>query len=150
GAVLGPLDAGGYFALLVALAAFTSRSHAPRGNQETRRTTMSPETLTLLDLPASPAVRWGPANVIWDLTTLPGAERVYHRLSEMEPALPSVLRRLHHEVPIARTCASFAAEPYSRPFEHRRCFYFSLDSGGTLSFKGTEPLAEDFAEEVQH
>jgi hypothetical protein len=95
-------------------------------------------------------VRLEPAKVAWDLTTSPGGAAVIQRLSENEPDMPTALRRLHREVPIARTCASFVAEPYSRPFEHRRCFYYSFDSGGTLAFKGTEPLADDFAEEVRH
>jgi hypothetical protein len=95
-------------------------------------------------------VRFEPSKVVWDLTASPGGEAVSHRLIAKEPAVPAALRRLQKEVPIARTCASFGAEPYSRPFEHRRCFYFSFDSGGTLGFKGTEPLADDFAEEVRH
>ena len=105
---------------------------------------------TSVALPPSRAVRFEPAQVVWDLTASPGGEAVYHRLIENEPDIPAALRRLHKDVPIARTCASFVAEPYSRPFEHRRCFYFSFDSGGTLGFKGTEPLADDFAEEVRH
>ena len=105
---------------------------------------------TSVALPPSRAVRFEPAQVVWDLTASPGGEAVNHRLIENEPDIPAALRRLHKDVPIARTCASFVAEPYSRPFEHRRCFYFSFDSGGTLGFKGTEPLADDFAEEVRH
>jgi hypothetical protein len=93
-------------------------------------------------------VRFEPSKVVWDLTMSPGGEAVYQRLIDNEPAIPSALRRLQKDVPIARTCASFVTEPYCRPFEHRRCFYFSFDSGGTLGFKGTEPLADDFAEEV--
>jgi hypothetical protein len=111
---------------------------------------MNDITLTPPVLPPSTAVRFQPAKVVWDLTTFPGGEAVIHRLSDNEPALASALRRLQQDVPIARTCASFVAEPYCRPFEHRRCFYFSFDSGGTLGFKGTEPLADDFAEEVRH
>jgi hypothetical protein len=111
---------------------------------------MNEATLTPPGLPASRAVRFEPSKVVWDLITSPGGEAVYHRLTENEPAVAPALRRLHKEVPIARTCASFAAEPYCRPFEHRRCYYCSFDSGATLGFKGTEPLAEDFAQEVRH
>jgi hypothetical protein len=75
---------------------------------------------------------------------------VYDRLLENEPAIAAAMEGLREEVPIARTCLSFAEEPYNRPFEHRRCFYYSFDSGGTLAFKGTEPLADDFAQEVRH
>jgi hypothetical protein len=103
-----------------------------------------------LVLPPSRAVRFEPANVVWDLTTFPGGETVHQRLIENEPAISSAVRRLQREILIARTCASFVAEPYCRPFEHRRCYYFSFPSGGTLGFKGTEPLADDFAEEVRH
>jgi hypothetical protein len=105
---------------------------------------------TALALPPSRAVRFEPANVMWDLTTFPGGEAVHRRLIENEPAFSAALCRLQKQVPIARICASFVAEPYSRPFEHRRCYYFSFASGGTLGFKGTEPLADDFAEEVRH
>ena len=101
-------------------------------------------------LPLCKAVRFETANVVWDLTKLSAGEAVYRRLLENEPAIASAIRRLRKEVPNAVTCTSFAAEPYSRPFEHRRCFYFSFDSGGTLGFKGTEPLADDFEEEVRH
>jgi hypothetical protein len=111
---------------------------------------MSSDTLTPLALPPSRAVRFEPSKVVWDLATFPGGEAVVRRLAENEPTVSSALRRLRQEVPIARTCASFAAEPYCRPFEHRRCFYFSLDSGAALGFKGTEPRAEDFAQEVGH
>jgi hypothetical protein len=111
---------------------------------------MSAETLHKLPLPASQAVRFEPSHTVWDLTTFPGGGAVYDHLIEHEPAVSAALRQLREEVPIARTCASFVAEPYSRPFEHRRCYYFSLASGGTLGFKGTEPLADDFAEEVRH
>jgi hypothetical protein len=103
-----------------------------------------------LALPPSRAVRFEPSKVAWDLMAFPAGEAVHRRLIQNEPAIPSALRRLQKDAPIARTCASFVAEPYSRPFEHRRCFYFSFDSGGTLGFKGTEPLADDFAEEVRH
>jgi hypothetical protein len=95
-------------------------------------------------------VRLEPADVVWDLTAPPGGEAVYQRLVDNEPNLPPTLRRLQRDIPVARTCASFVAEPYSRPFEHRRCFYISFDSGATLGFKGTEPLADDFADEVRH
>jgi hypothetical protein len=73
-------------------------------------------------------VRLEPANVAWDLSASPGSEAVMQRLIDNEPDMPAALRRLHKDVPIARTCASFVAEPYSRPFEHRRCFYYSFDS----------------------
>src|SRR5262249_38162269 len=96
------------------------------------------------------AVRFEPSQFIWDLTASPGGSPVYDRLLENEPAVAAAMEGLREEVPIARTCASFAEEPYHRPFEHRRCFYYSFDSGGTLAFKGTEPLADDFAEEVRH
>jgi hypothetical protein len=105
---------------------------------------------TFKDLPPSKSVHFEPSSIVWDLATFPGGEAAYHRLIEREPAVSSALRQLREEVPIARTCASFVAEPYCRPFEHRRCYYFSFASGGTLGFKGTEPLAEDFAEEVRH
>jgi hypothetical protein len=109
-----------------------------------------PMNATALRLPASTAVRTAPTHVVWDLTTFASGNRVYDRLLENEPAIAAVMEGLREEVPIARTCASFAEEPYSRPFEHRRCFYYSFDSGGTLAFKGTEPLADDFADEVRH
>jgi hypothetical protein len=108
---------------------------------------MKTKTVTL---PPSRAVRLESSKVAWDLTTSPGGEAVYRRLTKNEPGIAATLRHLHRDVPIARTCASFVAEPYSRPFEHRRCFYYSFDSGGTLAFKGTEPLADDFADEVRH
>jgi hypothetical protein len=96
------------------------------------------------------AVHFEPSSIVWDLTTFPGGDAAYHRLIEHEPAVSLALRHLREEIPIAQTCASFVAEPYSRPFEHRRCYYFSFASGGTFGFKGTEPLAEDCAEEVRH
>lgn len=96
------------------------------------------------------AVRFEPSQIAWDLTIFPGGRAVYDRLLENEPAVAGAMEGLREEVPIARTCVSFAEGPYSRPFEHRRCFYYSFDSGGTLGFKGTEPLADDFPEEVRH
>jgi hypothetical protein len=101
-------------------------------------------------LPPSNAVRFETAKVVWDPTTLSAGEAVYRRLTENEPAVVSAVRRLRNEVPVAATCTSFSAEPYCRPFEHRRCFYFSFDSGGTLGFKGTEPLGDDFEAEVRY
>lgn len=105
---------------------------------------------TILQLPPSRTIKFEPAQVIWDLQSFSGGSAVSDRLRENEPAIAASLERLREEVPIARTCASFAEEPYCRPHGHRRCYYYSFDSGAVLAFKGTEPLADDFSEEVRY
>lgn len=90
------------------------------------------------------------ADITWDLAEDPGANRALLDEVTATPERRAVLAMLRDEVPVARTCKAFIAEPYCRPTIHRRTIYLQLEDGGVFAIKGTEPHAEDLREEVLH
>lgn len=100
--------------------------------------------------PQVPEVGTVPATVAWDVAEALGSQSPVLAAFEAEPERAAKLAALRVHAPVARTGKPFLREPWCRPTIHRRAIYLQLDEGGVLAIKGTEPHADDLAEEVAH
>jgi hypothetical protein len=99
-------------------------------------------------LPRSSAIELVQAKLVWKLSDKTGFPKVFAKVLKEEASLKAASHELQAKIPVAKQCRSFVKGSYCRPYMHRRCFYLRLPSGGSLGFKGTEPLARDFDSEV--